>query len=353
MPKETTLYNQTKLSRRHFLQATFVMLGGCAAPTIPLDQVITPTQAAPVAPQQAASFSGDNAYQHVVEQMHYIPRHPGTEGWRKCGDYILEQYAAAGWTAEEQPFTYRETDCRNLIAKRGEGPLIIMGAHYDSRKWADEDPDPNKRKQPVPAANDGASGVAILLELARVLQPETLNRTIWLVAFDAEDNGGIEGWDWIVGSSHFVEVLTETVQGMVLFDMIGDADQQIYYERNSYAPMNEGIWNVAKSLNYTTFIPEPRYSMLDDHTPFIRAGIPAVDLIDFDYPYWHTTADTLDKVSAGSLEAVGRTAETWLLQGAPGMPSTNATFLPIVCKQAAVHTDQRVLASARYVKNSP
>jgi hypothetical protein len=302
-------------------------------------------------------FTGELAYQHVVEQMQYIPRHTGTEGWRACGDYILAQFAAAGWAAEAQPFTYMDTECRNLIGKRGDGPLLILGAHYDSRKRADQDPDPNKRNLPVPAANDGASGVAVLLELARILEPEKLNRTIWLVAFDAEDNGGLDGWDWIAGSRHFVSVLTEPVQGMVLFDMIGDADQQIYYERNSYSKMMQEIWAIAKNLSYTTFIPEYRHAMLDDHIPFIRAGIPAIDIIDFDYPYWHTVADTIDKVSATSLETVGRSAEAWLLQGAPGMPPlrvSSTLFLPIVCHQqcthAAVATPQHIIATARSVK---
>jgi Zn-dependent M28 family amino/carboxypeptidase len=292
--------------------------------------------------------------------MQYIPRHPGTEGWRACGDYILQQFAAQGWSVEEQPFTYMDTGCRNLIAKRGSGPLLIFGAHYDSRRRADEDPDPQKRDQPVPAANDGASGVAILLELARVLDPLALGRTIWLVAFDAEDNGGLDGWDWIAGSRHFVQVLEHETQGMVLFDMIGDADQQIYYERNSHDGMNEQIWTIADALGYDTFIPQDRHSMLDDHIPFIQAGIPAVDLIDFDYPYWHTTEDTLDKVSVASLEAVGRTAEEWLLRGAPGLPVASAdpaVFLPFVAQgrlqqRTARRARLRMPRSGRSMRNN-
>jgi len=297
-----------------------------------------------------AQFSGEKAYQHAAAQMQYVPRDTGTPGWKQCGDYILNQITASGWTPEEQSFTYKNTACRNLIGKRGSGPLLVLGAHYDSRRRADHDPDPQKRTQPVPAANDGASGVAVLLELARVLKPEQLQRTIWIVAFDAEDNGDLDGWDWIIGSRHFVSTLKQVPQGMVLFDMIGDADQQIYYEGYSYKQMNQSLWQVAANLNYPSFIPQYRYSMIDDHTPFIEAGIPAVDLIDFDYPYWHTTADTLDKINAASLEATGRTVEEWLLRGAPGLPpATPAQYnvhLPLLianhgCQIRAIESKKR------------
>jgi glutaminyl-peptide cyclotransferase len=328
------------LTRRQFLRLLLLLPGGCAgqplmggesplptptpvpsptpAPTIP-----TPTPTPTPLPQQ---FSGTLALAHAAAQMQYVPRHTGTEGWRLCGDYILAQLAAQGWSTEEQPFRYMETDCRNLIGKKGSGPPLVIGAHYDSRRRADQDPDPDKRSLPVPAANDGASGVAVLLELARVLRPDALGRTIWLVAFDAEDNGGLDGWDWIAGSRHFVRVLTSPLQGMVLVDMIGDADQQIYYEGNSHEALRKGIWTVADSLSYDTFVPEVRHTMLDDHIPFVQAGIPAVDLIDFDYPYWHTTQDTLDKISAESLDAVGRTLEAWLVRGAPGLPPFSASY---------------------------
>lgn len=323
---------QRILTRREFLAGASAVLAGCASPRLPGSMSSTPIALATPSPSPTPEhFSGEIAFQHAEAQMQYIPRHTGTEGWRKCGDYILEQLGTQGWTAEEQPFTYMNTDCRNLIGKRGNGPVLVLGAHYDSRRVADEDPDPKKRTEPVPAANDGASGVAVLLELARVLRPEELGRSVWLVAFDAEDNGGLDGWDWIAGSRHFVDQLTSPIQGMVLFDMIGDADLNIYYEHNSHTAMRESLWQVAGTLGYTSFVPQLRYSMLDDHIPFVQDGIPAVDMIDFNYPYWHTTADTLDKISTASLEAVGRTAEEWIVQGAPGLPSAQTTiYLPYV-----------------------
>lgn len=287
--------------------------------------------------QDTLRFDGQRAMEHAAAQMQYVPRDTGTPGWRQCGDYILDQLATLGWQAEEQPFTYLGTPCRNLIGKLGSGPLLIIGAHYDTRRRADSDPDPDNRTLPVPGANDGASGVAVLLELARVLDPAELGRTIWLVGFDAEDNGNLDGWDWIIGSTYMAENLERTPQGMLLVDMIGDADLNVYYEGNSYPSFREGLWDRAADLGYTAFIPRIKYSMLDDHIPFIRQGIPAVDMIDFDYPYWHTIEDTLDKISAESLESVGRTIESWLQQDAPGLPAppaeepeTTSIYLPLI-----------------------
>ncbi len=218
----------------------------------------------------------------------------------------------ANWNAEIQELQNGQT-IKNIIGMRGDtGPLIIIGAHYDSRFIADQDPDPNLQSQAVIGANDGASGVAVLLELARTL-PDNLPFRLWLVFFDAEDNGGIEGWDWIMGSRAFVAALQEKPEAAVIIDMIGDANLNIPIEQNSNPALIEEIWQVAKNLGYENiFLNQPGYSMIDDHTPFLEAGIPAIDIIDFDYPYWHTSQDTPDKVSAASLEIIGKTLSTWL-----------------------------------------
>ncbi|HEU5013108.1 MAG TPA: M28 family peptidase [Roseiflexaceae bacterium] len=256
--------------------------------------------------------------QHAAAQMQWVPRDTGSPGWQQCGDYIVAQLKEQDWQVEEQGFDYKGVRCRNMIGKRGSGPRIIIGAHYDARRRADQDTDPAKRNQPVPAANDGASGVAVLLELARVLQPEQLGHEIWLAAFDAEDNGDLDGWEWTVGSTYMANSLTEAPAAVIVVDMIGDADQQIYYEQNSDVPIRAAIWSVARDLGHSSFVPQPRFAMIDDHTPFLQRGFRAVDLIDFDYPSWHTTSDTLDKISAASLAAVGETLELWLKRGAPG-----------------------------------
>jgi Zn-dependent M28 family amino/carboxypeptidase len=142
---------------------------------------------------------------------------------------------------------------------------------------------------------------------------------VWLAFFDAEDNGRLDGWDWIVGSQYMADHLTVDPAAMILVDMVGDADQQFYLEGNSDAILQAKLWTTAANLGYGQhFVPVIRYTMIDDHIPFRSRGIPAVDIIDFDYPYWHTTADTADKVSALSLERVGRTLETYL--EAEGVP---------------------------------
>ena len=260
------------------------------------------------------SFDGQRAYADVQTQVAFGARIPGTDGHAKIQEWIREELVKAGWQVEIQESEALGHPIQNIIAKRNdESPQIIFGAHYDSRMFADNDADVANRSLPVPGANDGASGVAVLLELARTLPQDT--SPIWLVFFDAEDNGNIEGWDWILGSREFVKNNILQPRAVVIVDMIGDADLNIYKERNSNAELTDQIWNTAKSLGYEDkFIPEYKHSMLDDHTPFVQAGMPAIDIIDFDYPYWHTMQDTTDKVSAESLEIVGNTLWTWVTQ---------------------------------------
>jgi Zn-dependent M28 family amino/carboxypeptidase len=220
---------------------------------------------------------------------------------------------SAGWGVQVHESERMGHPIFNIIAKRNaESPQIILGAHYDTRFFADHDPDLTKRTEPVPGANDGASGVAVLLELARSLPSDTT--PVWLVFFDTEDNGRIEGWDWILGSRAFAEEIPVQPRAVVIVDMIGDADLNIYLEKNSNVAIRTKIWNTAATLGYgNVFINKEKFSMLDDHTPFLEKNIPAVDIIDFDYPYYHTTQDTPDKVSAESLQAVGDTLWHWIV----------------------------------------
>lgn len=258
-------------------------------------------------------FNAQRAYKDVLVQTGFGPRLPNTEAHEKTVDYIQEQLTAAGWQVELQNSENLGHPMTNIIARRGTGAQwVILGAHYDSRLLADHDPDPMLQSQPVPGANDGASGVAVLLELARIL-PRQLNQEIWLVFFDLEDQGRIEGYDWILGSQFFVDQLNEKPDAVIVIDMIGDEDLQIYKEKSSTQALVNEIWQVAKDLSYEEiFSDEEKYSILDDHTPFLNAGIQAIDIIDFDYPYWHTTADTADKVSAESLEIIGNLLFAWL-----------------------------------------
>lgn len=266
-------------------------------------------------------FNGERAYADAAYQISLGPRLPGSAAHDQVVLWMADSLRSYGWDVEVQEAEMLGHPIKNVIAKRGSGaPWIVLGAHYDNRFFADHDPNPERQDEPVPGANDGASGVAVLMELARVL-PEEINGQVWLVFFDAEDNGGIEGWDWILGSTAFVDSLNTYPDGAVIVDMIGDADLQMYLETNSDPQISADIWQHAAELGYDNiFINEQKFSMLDDHTPFLRAGIPAVDIIDFDYPYWHTVDDTLDKISAQSLQAVGDTVLAWLLSALEQAP---------------------------------
>lgn len=257
------------------------------------------------------SFDGLRAYEDVETQIAFGPRVPGSNAHVQVREWMRDELEAAGWQVEVQEAEALGHPIFNLVAKRSDDPpQIILGAHYDTRLFADNDPVLANRNQPPPGANDGASGVAVLLELARSLPKDTVN--VWLAFFDAEDNGRIESWDWILGSTAFIESNSIQPRAVVIVDMIGDADLNIYKERNSDPALTDEIWLVAESIGYgAQFLPEYKYTMVDDHLPFIKMGIPAVEIIDFDYPYWHMLADTPDKVSPLSLEAVGKTLWVW------------------------------------------
>jgi len=260
----------------------------------------------------SAMFDGQRALADVQTQVDFGPRIPGTEGHEKIRTWMRTELESAGWMVDIQETEMLGHPIFNVTAKRNnDAPQIILGAHYDTRIFADHDADAAKQTRPVPGANDGASGVAVLLELARTLPETTV--PVWLVFFDAEDNGQIQGWDWILGSRAFASELSVRPQAVIIVDMIGDANLNIHFERNSDATLRAEIWETAASLGHDdVFIAREKHSMLDDHTPFLQAGIPSVDIIDFDYAYWHTTQDTPDKVSAASLQAVGETLWAWV-----------------------------------------
>lgn len=269
-----------------------LLLGACAGP------VARPT------------FDGQKAYEHVLAQDALGPRTPGSQAHAQFIDYAQKEFKKQGWQVTLQQTERMGHPITNILAVRSENPPVLLMAHYDSRLYADNDPDPANRLLPVPGANDGASGVAVLLELARVLQPDA---PVGLLLVDAEDQGNLPDWDWILGSRAFAESLTYQPEAVILLDMIGDANLNIYKERNSDPGLTEEIWAAAQGLGYEQFfIAEYKYAVIDDHIPFVEKGIRAVDLIDLDYPYWHTLQDTPDKVSPRSLQVVGEVVLAWL-----------------------------------------
>lgn len=264
-------------------------------------------------PKEISTYDAARAYNDILFQTSLGPRLPGSQAHLDTIEYVVSELTKAGWQVELQQSERLGHPLTNIIARRGMGKQwVILGAHYDSRISADQDPDLNMRHLPVTGANDGASGVAVLLELARSL-PQDLDREVWLVFFDLEDQGNQEGWEWILGSRAFADSLEGKPDAVVIIDMIGDADLNLYREANSDPQLTDQIWGLADELGYSSiFINSVKFSILDDHLPFIEKGIPAIDIIDFDYPYWHTVQDTADKVSAQSLEVIGRVLHTWL-----------------------------------------
>lgn len=328
----TTEQSTIALTEIESIQPSFTNVPVQETPT--LEQITSPTatQAATATPTLEPSptataierpaptvipevvFDGNSAYDILLDQMEFGPRWPGSPGHAAVGDYIIDSLEQSDWQVEEQRFHYINVQARNIIGRinLGVGPVIILGAHYDTRKLADRSPGSS---EPVPGAVDGASGVAVLLELANTLDLEEIENEVWLAFFDVEDNGGggIPDFGWIVGSTYMAAMLNVMPEAMVLVDMIGDADQQLYYEVSSDPILRHELWSLAANLGYANyFIPEERHNILDDHVPFLNRGIPAVDIIDFDYPYWHTVEDTAEKASPDSLERVGRTLEQWL-----------------------------------------
>lgn len=257
------------------------------------------------------AYDGARARQDVLVQVGLGPRLPGSDASRRARDYFRAELQQAGWEVTTDRWLYRGVELENLVASRGEGPPVLLAAHYDSRARADRDAsDPSA---PVPGANDGASGAAVLLELARTLDVTRLRNQVWLAFLDGEDQGGLQGWPWSVGARHLAAKIDPAPEFVIVVDMVGDAQQELYWEVSSTPWLRERLWSLAAKLGYGAhFVAEEKHSIIDDHTPFLERGIPAVDIIDLDYPFWHTREDTADKVSAESLARVGRVLKRML-----------------------------------------
>ena len=270
------------------------------------------------------NFDKGNAFRYLVEQCEFGPRNPGSNGYKQCLDYLQKTLSGFADTIFVQPFVLddlvneKSYDLTNIIArfKVGDPQQLLIGAHWDTRPWADEDPDTEKRNDPIIGANDGASGVAVILELARILNASPPPIGITLVLFDGEDMGRSgTPKSYAQGSLAFAKDLPiEKPDEAIILDMIGDAELHIPIERYSYQQNRQlvkKLWILAKGLSLDAFESRIEYSIYDDHVPlWTEAKIPAVDIIDFNYPnsyvnYWHTTQDLPEHCSAESLGQVG------------------------------------------------
>jgi hypothetical protein len=265
-------------------------------------------------------FDSANAYDLLRKQCEFGPRVPGSEAHEACQKYLLAELGKYADQAVPQrfpasnPFTGEKYQLTNIIASFGldKTERILLCAHWDTRPWADEDPDETNRDKPVPGANDGASGVAVLLEIARILRTSPPKYGVDIILFDGEDLG-ISGKPetYALGSQYFARTRDKEYKPRfgILLDMVGDKDLQIYQEGFSlqYAgQVVKRVWEKAAEMNLPAFVPRFGHQVADDHVALLNVGISCIDLIDFDYKYWHTIEDTPDKCSPESLEQVGR-----------------------------------------------
>ena len=264
------------------------------------------------------SFDKNIAFHYLLEQCDFGPRNPGSVGHLKTKDYLLDKLSQCTNLVKTQNFVYHDSlnnldlNLTNIIASfyPQNQKRVLLCAHWDTRPFADKEPDSTLRDKPILGANDGASGVAVLLEIANILSKKEPKYGVDIIFFDGED-WGEEGSDNLcLGSKYFAKNSENyRPQFGILLDMIGDKDLNIYPERHSFfyaRGVVNLVWSKAKKLNLDCFGDSVKHTLIDDHVPLIEAGIPCIDIIDFDYPWWHTLSDTPDKCSPESLEKIGK-----------------------------------------------
>lgn len=286
--------------------------------------VIVPAHAG--APVAVPAFSGERALDLVHRQCALGPRTPGSVGNRALRAMVVDAARKAGLRVSEQRFSAplgpkgSAVEACNIIVSAGPegGDRLWLAAHYDTRPWADQDPVPARRTEPVPGANDGGSGTAVLLHLIELLGATPPPRGVDLLFLDAEDSGRQhDASGFCHGSRYLAQSLgafgspldATHCRGLVLLDMVGKAGARIAQEGYSLAlapDWTAAVFERAASLGLDMFEPVPGRQVYDDHVPFLQVGVPAVDLIDFDDPRWHTTSDRPEFCSAASLQQAGR-----------------------------------------------
>lgn len=266
-------------------------------------------------------FDGSRAFGYLERQVAFGPRVPGSEAWADCRSYFCEFFDSLDLAVDSQVFDFVDPYSGDTIPlvnvlvsvrePQSEQPGLLLAAHWDCRPRCDRAVDPARADQPLAGANDGASGVAVLMELAGLLAEHPPPTVVHLVLFDGEDWGRAGDADYyMLGSREYAQRgIRGKYRFAIVLDMIGDADQQIYregYSERFHPDLNDMVFAAAVELKLTTFHDTVRHYVLDDHLPLNGGGLPAIDLIDFDYPYWHTEFDTPDNCSPEALANVGR-----------------------------------------------
>jgi glutaminyl-peptide cyclotransferase len=269
--------------------------------------------------QQAPSlpkFDGARAYDLLKKQCDFGPRPPGTDAHEKTQQYLVDELKRQGLAVEEQQFTGSylavEYTFTNIIAryKGTSDTRVLLCAHWDTREQAEEELDKENRTKPIPGANDGASGVAVLLEIARLIKESPPKPSITIVLFDGEDLGDSRLGGMFFGSKYYARDLKKPYPTYgILLDMIGDKKLGITKEYYSYSRARaivDKVWAAAAEAGHgDVFLDEIGDPIGDDHLQLLAIGVPCIDVIDFNYAYWHTLKDTPDKCSPESLQAVG------------------------------------------------
>ncbi|MFQ5896063.1 MAG: M28 family peptidase, partial [Nitrospinota bacterium] len=258
----------------------------------------------PVAGGEAREFDAEAAYELVKKQVALGSRALGRPGHRAARSLLLAELRRRADRVWEQEFRWRGFTLTNLVAEvRGDysgkpRPRLLFATHWDTHPFAVREEEPFLRRRPVPGANDGASGVAVLLEVARALRARRPPRDVLIVLFDGEDWG--QDGQWFIGSTHFARTALApggpfpagSFRYGLVVDMVGDRDLQIHPEGHSQrdAPdVVRRVWESARRVGARGFLPGVRHWVRDDHLPLNAAGLRTALLIDFDYPAWHTT----------------------------------------------------------------
>jgi Zn-dependent M28 family amino/carboxypeptidase len=264
------------------------------------------------------TFDSDRAWAHLVKQVDYGPRVPGSAARDSVAHYLTRTLVGYGGEVSTQrfdvndPYADRIIPMINVIANfyPDRGKRVMLAAHYDSRPWADEDPVDSLRTLPVPGANDGASGVAVLLEVARLLGEQDPGIGVDFLFFDGEDYGKKEDLDYyLLGSKYFVATRPDyrPVCG-VLLDMVAGEGSVIAregYSRTHAPELTDTLFARAQRLSLEFFRQLDAGPIYDDHVPFLRAGIQVVDLFGYEYAWWHTVDDLPKHCSQDRLGQVG------------------------------------------------
>jgi glutaminyl-peptide cyclotransferase len=262
---------------------------------------------------ESTALSGEKAMEYVKAQVAFGPRPPGSPQLQKCREYIERQLRGFGYQIEDDAFTaktpYGPKEMHNLIARKGRGEkgVIAFATHYDTKLMEGKN---------FVGANDGGSSTGLVMELARVLADNKNPFDYWFLFLDGEE--AFVEWstfDSTYGSRHLAqrwknEGTASKIRALILLDMIGDKDLDILYDTNSTDRLMKLVWDSAARIGLESMLSKNRGPIGDDHVPFLDSGIPCVDIIDLNYgpdnSYWHTPQDSVDKLSAQSMEKVGR-----------------------------------------------